>query len=198
MSRLVETIKIVDGMPCNVEYHLARLTESRKKLLGTSAPLDIESALLKQNIPTKGIYKCRILYWHHIEEIQIVPYILPKIHSLRLIDADEVEYSHKWEDRTVLKTLCDQKGNCDEILIVKNGFITDTSFSNIALYDGYRWITPSTYLLRGTKREKLIYEGILTEKLVRVEDIYAYKKASLINAMIDLGDVEVTVENIQR
>lgn len=35
--------------------------------------------------------------------------------------------------------LAAQKGDCDEIIIIKNGLVTDTSFTNIAIYkDGKR------------------------------------------------------------
>ncbi|MCX7679603.1 MAG: aminotransferase class IV [Spirochaetes bacterium] len=195
-SRLVETIKIEDGKICNLEYHNARASKSRRELFGEIAPLDIEGALLKQHIPQKGIYKCRVLYRRDIEEIQIDPYDVPTIHSLCALQDDDIEYAHKWERRDKLDALRERKGNCDDVLIVKRGFVTDTSFSNIALYDGTKWVTPSTYLLRGTKREKLLCEGILHEKEVRIEDLHLYTQIALINAMIELGDVVVAIENV--
>ena len=49
-------------------------------------------------------------------------------------------------------------------LIVKDGYLTDTSIANIALYDGYTWFTPAHPLLRGTKRAELLNKQLIVEK----------------------------------
>jgi hypothetical protein len=43
-----------------------------------------------------------------------------------------------------------QRGNADEIIIVRNGLLSDTSYSNIALFDGTMWVTPKTHLSTDT------------------------------------------------
>ena len=58
------------------------------------------------------------------------------------------------------------------------------------------WFTPDTPLLKGTQRARLIELGELTPKRIAVEDINSYEKISLINAMIDLGEVEVGVGDV--
>ena len=50
---------------------------------------------------------------------------------------------------------------------VKNGRLTDTSYSNIALFDGNRWVTPAHPLLKGTMRQSLIDKGLLKEKGIK-------------------------------
>ena len=52
------------------------------------------------------------------------------------------------------------RGACDEILIIKDGHITDTSISNIVfrLPDGW-WLTPFTPLLKGIMRTYLLESG---------------------------------------
>ena len=55
----------------------------------------------------------------------------------------------------------------DDILIVKNGLLTDTSIANIALYDGNDWYTPLHPLLKGTKRAELLDKGVLKEKEIK-------------------------------
>ena len=65
-----------------------------------------------------------------ILSITFTAYRRKKIDSLKLMEAD-VAYSFKYSDRSVLNTLLQEKGDCDEILIVKNSCITDTSFSNV-------------------------------------------------------------------
>ena len=39
----------------------------------------------------------------------------------------------------------------DEILITRNGLLTDTSIANIALFNGKEWHTPKHPLLKGVQ-----------------------------------------------
>ncbi len=59
--------------------------------------------------------------------------------------------------------------------------LTDTSYTNIALYDGEQWFTPSTPLLRGTMRQRLLDCGLLQEREIMVSDIPNYQYISLFN-----------------
>ena len=64
-----------------------------------------------------------------------------EIRSLKVVVDDRIDYSFKSADRSSLNRLTAQKGDCDEIIIVKNGLVTDTSFTNIAVFDGEQWLT---------------------------------------------------------
>jgi 4-amino-4-deoxychorismate lyase len=104
------------------------------------------------------------------------------------VEADaELDYHLKYLDRTALTQLSAQRGDCDEVLIVKDGFVTDTSFSNVVFTDGMRFVTPDTYLLPGTMRAMLLRSGAIVEAPVRVEDIGRFTHVSLINAMLPMG-----------
>ena len=81
-----------------------------------------------------------------------------------------------------------KKGECDDILIIKNGLITDTSFTNIVLENEDGLFTPTSYLLEGTKRRALLETGRIKETIVKPEDLGNYSKLYLINAMITLED----------
>ena len=86
---------------------------------------------------------------------------------------------------------------CDEeALILRNGMVTDTRYSNVVFGDGASWITPETFLLPGTKRAFLLSRGDSRECSVRAEDIGKFRFCSLINAMLDPGDVVVRTEDI--
>lgn len=84
-----------------------------------------------------------------------------------------------------------------KILIVRNNHLTDTSYTNIALYDGEQWFTPSTPLLCGTMRQRLLDCGLLQEREIMVSDIPKYQYISLFNAMIPLGEVILPVDKIK-
>ena len=75
------------------------------------------------------------------------------------------------------------KEKCDDILIVMNGLITDTSLSNLVFYNGATWVTPKKPLLKGTCRERLLEEGQITECDIHVNEINRFIGCKLINAM---------------
>ena len=68
----------------------------------------------------------------------------------------------------------------DEVVIVKNGFISDTTISNLAFFDGSEWHTPNTPLLKGTKRAELLDSGFLKEKTIKLFQLVE----KLINRML--------------
>ena len=68
--------------------------------------------------------------------------------------------------------------------------------TNVVFGDGSSWITPETFLLPGTKRAFLLSRGDIQECSVRAEDIGKFRFCSLINAMLDPGDVVVRTEDI--
>jgi 4-amino-4-deoxychorismate lyase len=133
-----------------------------------------------------GVYKCRVVYDEKIVEVTFQPYIPKKVEALRLVIDDRADYSYKFENRAKLELLLTQKGEADDVLIVRNNCITDTSYSNVALFDGLHWYTPDTYLLNGTCRQRLLAEGILRETRMTLHDLVRYEEIRPINAMLVL------------
>ena len=131
------------------------------------------------------------------EEISFERYTAGKVSSLKLIEAP-IDYPFKFADRKTLNTLLAQKDDCDEILITRNGLITDTSYSNVVFNKGDQYFTPKNPLLNGTKRQKLLREGRIREKEIVVDALGQYERVYLINAMLDLGDnISLPVDYIQ-
>ncbi|HNW97641.1 MAG TPA: aminotransferase class IV [Bacteroidales bacterium] len=186
MYQLLETIKLEKGQVCNLRYHQRRVDDSRMILFNIKEQLDIEPAI---NVPLRarqGVYKCRIVYGKEINDIQYIPYLTKKIKSLQLVEDNEIDYKFKYANRECFDSLLD---DCiyDEILIIRNGFITDTSFSNIIFFDGNRWYTPASPLLKGTKRQQLLDEGKIFAEEIRPSDLKHFSKAMLINSMLDFN-----------
>lgn len=145
----------------------------------------------------KGLVKCRIIYSDQIEKIEFTPYQIPNIHSLKIIVDNQIDYQYKYYDRSRLEQLLSTKGKYDDILIVKNGLITDTFYTNVLFYDGNVWVTPSQPLLKGTQRESLLQKEIIKTAEIRVADLEKFQKARLINAMIRFEDkLDIEIENI--
>ena len=92
----------------------------------------------------------------------------------------------KYTDRSLINTLFAQRGACDEIIIIKNGKVTDCSIGNLIFRQGKKWYTPDTPLLLGTQREKLLQEGKIQECTIFQEDIVNFDEIKIINAMNSL------------
>ncbi len=187
-KKYLETIKAVDGSILNLEYHQLRLERTLS--------LPNTHSLSKQlTPPTKGIYRCRVVYDENSIDVEYIKYYKREVNTLKIVISDDIDYTRKYENRESINELFALRDKCDDILIVKSGLVTDTSIANIAFYDGSRWITPKRPLLPGTTRERYINTGVLIEENIFVDDISKYTKVALLNAMIDF-DI-MSEENIE-
>ena len=96
----------------------------------------------------------------------------------------------------MLNRLFASRGTADDVLVVRKGWLTDTSICNIALWNGKQWITPSKPLLAGTKRASLLEQGEIATGDIRPDDLPAYSRIRLFNAMIEFGEIELPVDKI--
>jgi len=144
-----------------------------------------------------GLYKCRVLYQDTIEVIELHKYQIRPINSVKLVHHDSIDYSYKYENRTELSELFSNRGEADDILIIRDGFVTDSYYCNVAFRDSDgHWRTPSTPLLHGTKRRQLLDSGLIIEQDIRVDDLPRFSEVSLFNSMIELGEVRIPIQNI--
>ena len=196
MCRLLETIKIDDGHPCNLEHHNERMNAVRFALFGRTDYIDLGGIITVPSDCRQGIFKCRVVYAQDIITIGFERYARRIIKSLKIVRDDHIDYSYKYEERECINRLLRQREGCDDILIVKKDLVTDTSFSNIAFHDGHRWITPSEPLLKGTKMALLLSEGTIEQGSISVDDLHRFSRASLINAMLELEDSVIETAGI--
>ncbi len=203
MCQLLETIRYENGQFHNLERHTARLNRSRKMLFGKEDEIDLEKILLKKNpeppevSKQNDVYKCRIIYAKEIEKIEFIPYPLPVIRTLKIVTDNEIDYAYKFTDRSRLQQLYNQRGECDDILIVKNGLLTDTYFANILFYNGKNWVTPAHPLLKGTQRQYLLETNQIVLVDIRPSDLDNFQNVRLINAMIRFEDeLDIKIEDI--
>ena len=196
MCRLIESIQIKDGELKNLRYHQERMNRSSQALFGKQPEFSLHSLIIPEDAQL-GIIKCRIVYNIVIEKVEFQSYEPRKINSLKLIFDDTVLYNFKYEDRTRLDEMLKQKGTSDDILLVKNGKITDTSYSNVVFRKGSSLYTPDTFLLNGTRRIQLLEEGIIQEKKITVEEMQKMDSLILINAMLDIKNApEIKISSI--
>lgn len=130
-------------------------------------------------------YKCRLVYSETDFQLNFIPYQPRVIHNLKIVEADQLDYRYKSTDRSKLEALTRDLPEQTEVLIFKNGLLTDSSFSNLALFNGEQWHTPDHPLLNGVHRSYLIKKGILRPVSITLQALQSYKRIRLINAMMD-------------
>jgi 4-amino-4-deoxychorismate lyase len=141
---------------------------------------------MQKNAFSTDLVKCRLLYTAQgIETIEFHAYTPQPPRTLQIIEAPKLAYSAKYADRTALEALKAQRKQADDILITQDGFITDTSYCNVAFFDGKAWLTPEKPLLEGTTRARLLEAGKLQVAPLHIADLPTLVCLRLFNAMLD-------------
>ena len=185
MSRFIESIHIDNGRIIRPQYHWQRMYRT---LLFHG--IDINPELFTDHFkelqfPETGKFKYRLVYGNGgIHKESLTAYQPRSIEKLKLVEADGFLYNWKYLDRSYIDRQFEERGNADDILFVKNGYLTDTSYANILLWDGTAWYTPETPLLEGTQRAYLLDQGRVSEQRILAEDIFDFKKLRLVNALL--------------
>jgi len=182
-----EVICIYNGEPMHMPYHLQRMAKTIRDFYQKPMPE------LQLNIPDearKGKFKCRIEYTDTIRSITFSPYLQKQRKSVALVFDDNICYKYKSVDRRALTRLV-QQAQTDDVIIIRNGMITDASYCNLVFEDfAGRLFTPSDALLPGTCRQRLIDNGTVTERPIRADELHFYKTVYFINAMMDLTEAQ--------
>lgn len=195
MCQLLESIYLKDGEFRNLLYHEARMQLSTKAVFNSNQKVDL-SALKNEDFPPTGLYKVRVVYDTQIRNVEFVPYEVRPVNSLKLVYDNNINYHHKFLDRTKLEHLYSLRGKADDILIVKNGLITDSFYANVIFKKGANWFTPASYLLNGTMRQNWLDKNIIKEAVITVENFRQYQSCKLINAMLGMDNPEIPIEAI--
>lgn len=177
-----ETIKCDDYEVFNLEYHTNRVANT----IGLN--INLQEYIYP---PSNELLRCKLIYDENsVLEVNYFPYTKKSINSFKLIYDDEIDYSKKYLNRDYLDKLYEKREIADEIIIVKDGLITDTTIANIAIYLNNIWVTPKTPLLKGTTRARYLKEEKIFEKDISIGDLKKATKIALMNAMIDFDVLE--------
>ena len=189
MYQFLETIRFNSVIVTFVQEHQERVNRAFEAFFPDENPIDLKNILheiKKENqdfLLDASVVKCRLWYGKTEYKYNLEPYQIKKLEAVKIKEVgDDFDYSHKFADR---KLLNDLKGNENEILIVKNGLVADTSYANIAFFDEKKWFTPAKPLLEGVKRRVLLYHNIIQSSKISIEDLKKFTHFKLINAMID-------------
>ncbi|MDD4778625.1 MAG: aminotransferase class IV [Fermentimonas sp.] len=192
----LETICMLNGKVQNLDVHIRRMQRTAEYFRFDPPELPDLEELLTPGMDNIKV-KCSIQYHNEINSISFERYFPKVINSLKLVNASP-DYAFKFSDRRELNDLLNLREECEEVLIVRNGYITDTTFSNVVLQKGEEFHTPHNPILNGTKRQKLLQEGKISEKIIKKESLKEYSRIYLINAMLDIEDnISVKVDMIK-
>ena len=188
MSRFIESIKIEDQKAFLLDLHQKRVNQTFAHF-GKEGSIDLAKIFKNLEHDEDGLYKLRIVY--DLDKkftTQLIPYAIPEIENFQLVENNSYDYSFKFEDRKEFERM-KTKAKTEEIIVVKNNHITDTSYSNILFLKGKEWFTPTTYLLNGVMRQHLLHEKKIKEIEITLQNIKEFSHFQLINAMNDFDDM---------
>lgn len=197
MCRFIESIKLAEGRFYRLELHQIRVDKVFADFYPAVKPINLAELLMKSDFPETGIHKCRIVFDSEVQFLEYIPYVRREIKSLKLVETDMETLPYKIEDRTKLNIAFAKREACDDVLMVRNDLLTDTSYSNIALFDGENWITPKVPLLFGVNRAQLVAENKLIQKDIKVSELFNFQLIRLFNAMIEFGELEIAIGSIE-
>lgn len=188
MSQFIESIKVEDREIFLSDLHQKRINETFAHF-GKEGSIDLEKIFKDLELDEDGLYKLKITYGlNKIFRAQLIPYAIPEIDDFQLVENNSFDYSFKFEDRKEFDRM-KAKAKAEEIIIVKNNHITDTSYSNILFLKKKDWFTPSTFLLNGVQRQHLLKTKKIKEAEITLQNLSEYSHFQLINAMNDFDDM---------
>lgn len=188
MSQFIESIKVEDRKIFLLDLHQKRINETFAHF-GKEGSLDLGKIFQEMQHDEDGLYKLKITY--DLEgkfSKMLIPYAISEISEIQLVENNSYDYSFKFAERKELEKML-QKSRTDEIMIVKNNHITDTSYANILFKKGKDWFTPSTYLLNGVQRQHLLKTKKIKEAEITLQNLKEYSHFQIINAMNDFDDM---------
>ncbi|MDK2040580.1 aminotransferase class IV family protein [Aliarcobacter butzleri] len=177
-----ETIKCEDFEVFNLDYHQKRVANT----IGLN--INLQEYI---NPISEELLRCKLIYDENgVVDVLYFPYKKREIKSFKIIFDNEIEYSKKYLNRTKLDELYEKRDDCDEVIIIKNGIVTDTTIANIAIFYENLWITSKNCLLGGTTRARLLEEKKLFEKDITLDMLKNASKVALMNAMIGFDEIK--------
>lgn len=194
----LETIRVSHGHFKLLPLHTERMRRTMMEVYGKpTCSLHLSESDIPEDM-RKGEVKCRVRYGKKIESVEYECYSRRDVRSLKLMGAPlEFDYHLKYADRSALSRLREKRGDADEIVIVREGLITDTSYSNLLFNDGDTLITPRSPLLEGVMRRHLLEIGAIREADISVKSMQKFRSVILINAMLPLGTMpEIPISSI--
>ena len=98
----------------------------------------------------------------------------------------DIDYGYKYLNRDFFEYIRDGLSENEEVLLFKNDLLSDTTFSNVAIFYHDEWITPKSPLLEGCFLSTLNFKREYITKKMVLEST----KIALINSMIGFSQID--------
>lgn len=200
-TQFLETLCIVDGIPLNLEWHQKRMDSTlryfHEDISESEDLINLQSLFSVMDVPHEGVWRCRVIYSIHSVSVEFIPDGNSTFRTLKLVEVpSDYDYRYKYADRQFLEKVFAQRGEADDVLMVRQGWIADTTKGNIAFRSGLRWYTPSLPFLAGTTWKRLLSSGVLIPRPIHISDLDRFEAFKVVNALNDWDGEEYPVSGI--
>ncbi|MFC3813111.1 aminotransferase class IV [Lacihabitans lacunae] len=185
MSQFFESIKWQDGEFYLLDLHQKRVDRTMQKHFPNAEKIDLKSVLNVPNGIKTGLFKVKVIYDYELISVSFDAYKVKKHKQVKLVENDTISYAFKSTNRADLEKPMHGNVDFDDVIFVKNGLLSDASYSNIVFFDNQKWYTPMECLFEGVKRKSLLNSGKIEEKSIKVDDLKLFSKIAFVNAMRD-------------
>lgn len=192
MYPFFESIKFENHKIFHLDWHQKRVNATFQNFYPNMKALDLHEILNEDLSTNSKLQKIKVYYDAINYKIEIQEYTRKIPTDFEIIPID-FEYEFKFTNRAHLDKFR-KSSNSKEIIFCKNDHLLDSLYANLAFYRNQKWYTPSTFLLNGTTRQRLIQEKKIFEIPIKISEIQDFEKISFINALNDLEENTLKIQ----
>ncbi len=182
-----ESIAIRNGCLLNLALHQERMERTVLDKFKVKTEISLQDRILLPTETKVGLWKCRVSYSTEIHEIRFEVYEMRHPRRVLLLEDPTFEYHYKSENRQHFAQILANNPQIDDCIFTKNGLLTDSSYANLAFYDGNHWFTTRQVLLEGTKRKCLLQKQVIHETDISLMNLRFFQRIAFLNAMRGLS-----------
>ncbi|MGY1841515.1 MULTISPECIES: aminodeoxychorismate synthase component I [unclassified Modestobacter] len=193
--RLIETMAFSPsaGGVRNLDRHLARLTDSAAFLGFACDPARVRAAVADAVAGRTSGARVRLLLDRSgAVTVELADLPAPAAGPVRLVvDPEPVDSASRWLQhkttrRDVYTVRAARHPEADDVVLVnERGEVTETTVASLAVRIGGAWFTPpvDSGCLPGVERGRLLAQGLLRERVLRVADLAGAEELALVSSL---------------
>ncbi len=191
MCQFIESIRVENGEVMALPFHQKRVNATFQHFFPKSKTISLQKIIEQEQIPQDSLYKLRIVYSSKLKSIEFQNYTIPLFRKIQLIEIpSDFDYNFKSTKRELFDQVSKQIEHDTLVILIKNGLITDSTFSNLVFEKSGELYTPSKPLLAGTMLQQLLKEKRIKSIPIQLADFESFEVIYPINAMNPLGQFE--------
>ena len=90
-QQFIESIKLLNGDVYHLAYHQERVCRTFSHFFPNEKVLSLQDSIAKIALPANGKYKIRIVYSKESSIVEIHPYHIKPINTIKCVNADEYD-----------------------------------------------------------------------------------------------------------